>query len=123
METKSKLFKSKDGLLELDVAIDAFNRIWLTQRQLALLFNMTKQCISLPIKALSVDGSFDGDDILEYKRITSDNKQYLTKHYSFNVLTHIAIKSGALSRYEEFCEWCQQFQALPPMVYIQKRKE
>lgn len=120
---KSELFISLDGLVRLDVLIDKDDSIWVTQIQMAELFGATKQNISLHIKNLLLDDSFQSHHIKRIKRTSSNNKKYTTNHYSFEIMSNIALRAGIIDRYEEFCKWCGNFLTLPNQIYVQKRRE
>lgn len=55
MEKQIEIFKSKDNQIELNVQFDE-DTVWLTQEQMELLFQTTKQNVSLHIKNIFEEG-------------------------------------------------------------------
>lgn len=123
MAMRSECYESKDGLIKLNVTIDASNSIWLTQLQIANLFGKTKQNICIHIRSLSLGKSFQTNNVKQFRKVSADNKRYLTNHYSLEVISNIAFRTGLFERYVEFYDWCKRIIRLPNNIYIQKRKE
>ena len=75
------LFESNDGAVTLPVEVDvAHNEVWLTQAQMALLFDTTKQNISLHLSNCFKEGELEKDAVVKESLTTAaDGKSYKTK--------------------------------------------
>ena len=63
------------------------NEAWLTQNQLAELFDTSVQNIALHIKNILEDNELDENSVIKDYLITAqDGKQYQVKHYSLDML-------------------------------------
>ena len=87
MEEKYKLLKFIDGEIELDIrfSIDE-NTVWLSQKEMAPLFEMSTDNISLHIKNIlkTIDNN---NSVVEESSVTaSDGKTYKTKLYNLDIM-------------------------------------
>ena len=73
------IYQTEDGLAEINLlAIEG--SVWLTQNELAELFDTTKQNISLHIKNIFEDKELSESSVVKESLTTaSDGKQYQTK--------------------------------------------
>ena len=76
------LFESKDKKVVLSVPMDG-DTVWLTQLQMANLFDTTKQNISLHANNCFKEGELDKNSVVkDFLTTASDGKNYRTKHCS-----------------------------------------
>jgi hypothetical protein len=77
--------------------------VWLTQKQMVLLFQKTKQNISLHINNIFKEGELGKDSVVkEYLTTASDGKKYKTAYYNLDVIISVGYriksKQGTLFR-------------------------
>jgi len=79
------LYQTKDGRTHLQVRLEN-QTVWLSQSQMAELFQTTKQNVSLHIQNIFEEGELAEDSVVkDYLTTASDGKNYQTKFY--NLLT------------------------------------
>ena len=75
-EKKFKIVKFEDGDFSLDVNISPDeDTVWLSQNDMALLFETTKQNISLHIKNILTDDDLDNSVVKDFFTTALDGKQ------------------------------------------------
>ena len=90
---KYQLVKFIDQNFELDVRADAEkNTVWLTQKELSLLFGVTTDNIGLHIKNIFKDKELDISVSEESSVTASDGKTYKTKLYNLDMIISIGYR-------------------------------
>ena len=90
---KFELAKFTDNDFELDVRTDSENEtVWLTQREMALLFAVSVDNISLHIKNILKDGELDNSVVEESSVTATDGKSYTTKLYNLDMIISIGYR-------------------------------
>ncbi|SIS91585.1 virulence RhuM family protein [Phaeovulum vinaykumarii] len=86
------LYSTEDGQAEIQLrAVDG--TVWLTQAQMADLFDTTKQNISLHINNVISDGELASDSVVKESLIpAADGKSYLTKTYSLDAILAVGYR-------------------------------
>ncbi|MFZ1978397.1 MAG: hypothetical protein WAV76_10630 [Bacteroidota bacterium] len=80
------LYTTDDGKNRIEVRLDE-ETVWLTQMQMAELFQTTKQNISLHIKNIFTERELSEDSVVkEYLTTASDAKNYKTLYYNLNAI-------------------------------------
>ena len=75
-----------DDTIRLEVRIED-ETVWLTQLQMAELFQTTKQNVSLHINNAFKEGELDNFSVVKYSLTTAaDGKNYRTKYYNLDVI-------------------------------------
>ena len=102
-EKKYDLIKFEDGDFSLDVKVSPYeDTVWLSQNEMAMLFDTTKQNISLHIKNIMSDGELDVSVVKDFLTTASDGKKYLTKMYNLDMIIAVGYrvnsKRGTLFR-------------------------
>lgn len=93
-----------DETLKLDVRLED-DTVWLTQAQMAQLFNTTKQNISLHINNAIREGEIMTDSVVkEYLTTAADGKTYRTKYYNLDVIISVGYRVKSL-RGVQFRRW------------------
>jgi hypothetical protein len=93
-----------ENLESVDLRYEDEN-IWLTQKLLALLYNVEVNTINYHIKKIFDDKELDETSVIRNFRITaSDGKKYNTKHYDLQVIIAIGFKVDNL-RAVQFRKW------------------
>jgi hypothetical protein len=85
----------------IDVLIEN-ETVWLTQLQMVLLFQSTKQNISLHITNIYKEGELEENSVVkEYLTTATDGKKYKTKLYNLDVIISVGyrVKSKAGTRF------------------------
>ena len=91
-----KTVKFKDNHFEMDVYLSLDEKtIWLTQKQIARLFNISVSGINHHIKKILKEGKID-DSVINAELIPgADGKNYLTKIYNLKMILTLSIKVGS----------------------------
>ena len=107
MENEIIIYQTQDGQTKIDVRIEN-ETVWLTQNQMAELFQTTKQNISLHIKNVFKEGELLEDLVVkDYLTTASDGKNYNTKHYNLDVIISVGYRVKSL-RGTQFRIWATQ---------------
>ncbi len=86
------LYTTDDGLTKINVQLED-ETVWLTQDQIAMLFDKAKSTISEHIKHIFEDGELNEDSVVRNIRITaSDGKNYNTKHYNLDLILSVGYR-------------------------------
>lgn len=98
------LYQTEDGLTEVNLrAIDG--TAWLTQIEIAELFDTSKQNVSLHLKNIFEDGELLEDSVVKESLTTaSDGKQYNTKLYNLDAILAIGYRVRS-PRGTQFRRW------------------
>lgn len=90
---KFDLVRFTDNDFELDVRADSENEtVWLTQKEMAVLFNVTVDNISLHIRNILREGELD-DSVVEESSVTAiDGKKYITKLYNLDMIIAVGCR-------------------------------
>ena len=68
-------------------AIYADENVWLSQKMMALLYDVETNTVNYHLKKAFLDGELDDNSVIRNFRITaSDGKQYDTKHYNLKAI-------------------------------------
>ena len=82
--------------------------IWLTQRMMAELYDVSIPAINQHLTSIFKDGELDPDSVIKKYLITAaDNKQYLTNHYNLQAIIAVGFKIGN-PRAVQFRKWAGQ---------------
>ncbi|MFV0396160.1 MAG: virulence RhuM family protein [Coprobacillaceae bacterium] len=110
MENKKSeilMYQTVDGLTRIEVQLNG-ETVWLTQNQMAELFQTTKQNISLHIINAFNEGELTQDAVVkEFLTTASDGKKYRTKHYNLDVIISVGYRVKSL-RGTQFRIWANQ---------------
>jgi prophage maintenance system killer protein len=86
------LFETKDKSKLLSVKMDG-NTVWLSQAQMAELFDTTKQNVSLHANNCFKEGELDRNSVVkDFLTTATDGKQYKTKHYNLDVIISVGYR-------------------------------
>ncbi|MEI7831992.1 MAG: virulence RhuM family protein [bacterium] len=101
------LYQAEDGITRVQVRI-AEDTVWLTQKQLAELFQKDVRTISEHIRHVFDEGELTADSVIRNYRITAtDGKQYDTQHYNLDVIISVGYRVKSL-RGTQFRIWATQ---------------
>ncbi|MFZ1729980.1 MAG: virulence RhuM family protein [Bacteroidota bacterium] len=98
------LYTSDDGRTRLDLRVDG-QTVWLSQLEIAELFQTTKQNISLHAKNVLAEGELVEDSVVKESLTTaSDGKRYRTKLYNLDLILAIGYRVRS-ARGTQFRQW------------------
>lgn len=98
------IYQTDDGQTKIDVRMEK-ETVWLSQAQMAELFQTTKQNVSLHINNAFAEGELEQDSVVkEYLTTAADGKNYRTKHYSLDVIISVGYRVKSL-RGTQFRRW------------------
>mgnify|MGYP001434033081 CR=1 FL=1 len=90
------LYRTEDGKIKIDVRMEE-ETVWLSQAQMAELFQTTKQNISLHINHIFAEGELTPDAVVkEYLTTAADGKNYTINHYNLDMILSVGyrVRSG-----------------------------
>jgi len=90
--TQLILYTSEDGQAQVQLRADR-GTVWLTQLEMAELFNASKQNVSLHLKNLFQDGELQDDSVVKESLTTAaDGKTYRTKLYNLDAILAVGYR-------------------------------
>ena len=98
------IYQTDDGLTHLDVKISN-ETVWLTQQQMAELFQSSKANVSEHIKNIFSEGELQEEAVVRKVRITAtDGKKYDVMHYNLDMIISLGyrIKSVTATRFRQW---------------------
>jgi hypothetical protein len=101
------LYRSEDGLARIDIRFDG-ETLWLTQRQMAELFQVTPQNITTHLRSVFSDGEIDeGATCKDYLQVRMERSREVTRtlrHYSLPVILAVGMRVRS-PRGSQFRQW------------------
>ena len=98
------LYSTDDGKSNLQLRVDG-GTVWLTQAEIAELFQTTKQNVSLHAKNLLEDGELDANSVVKESLTTaSDGKNYRTQLYNLDLILAVGYRIRS-PRGTQFRQW------------------
>lgn len=98
------LYEANDGNVILKVMVNE-ETVWLTQLQMAALFDVTKQNISLHINNCFREGELSKESVVKkYLTTGTDGKKYNVEHYNLDVIISVGYRVKSI-RGVEFRKW------------------
>ena len=86
------IYQPSEGNIKVDVQLEN-ETVWLTQAQMALLFDKSKKTVSEHISNIFKEGELEKGSVVRDFRITaSDGKDYKTKHYNLDVIISVGYR-------------------------------
>jgi hypothetical protein len=80
------LYQDENGITNVNVLFSEED-LWLTQNQVAEIYDTTKQNISQHIKHILTDGELPTESVVkDFFTTAADGKQYNTKHYNLDMI-------------------------------------
>ena len=98
------IYRAEDGQTRLTVRLD-HETVWLTQKQMAGLFDKNVRTVNEHIKNIFKEGELEKPSVIRKFRITaSDGKSYVTAHYSLDVIISVGYRIKS-RRGTQFRQW------------------
>ena len=86
------IYQTDDKIINVSVRL-AEETVWLTQKQLAEIFDTTKQNIGQHIKNIIADGELDENSVVKlFFTTASDGKNYNTEHYNLDMIISLGYR-------------------------------
>ena len=100
------MYSTKDGRTQISVQIDAeHNTVWLSQKQMAELFQTTRPNVTMHIKNIFEEGELDENSVSkDLLHTAADGKGYKTKYYNLDVIISVGYRVRSL-RGTQFRIW------------------
>ncbi len=101
------LYQTEDGRTHLQVRLEN-QTVWLSQSQMAELFQTTKQNVSLHIQNIFEEGELaEGSVVKDYLTTAADGKNYQTKFYNLDAIISVGYRVKS-HRGTQFRIWATQ---------------
>ena len=101
------IYQNAEGNIKVDVRLEE-ETVWLTQAQMAMLFNKDKRTISEHIVNIFNESELVEDSVVRKFRITAlDGKNYDTNHYNLDVIISVGYRVKS-SQGTQFRIWATQ---------------
>ncbi len=101
------IYQTAEGDTRLQVRMER-ETVWLSQNQMAELFQTTKQNVSLHIKNIFSEGELREDSVVkDYLTTAGDGKNYLTRHFNLDVIISVGYRVKS-HRGTQFRIWATQ---------------
>ena len=98
------LYQAPDGQTQLEVQLD-HETVWLSQAQMAELFDTRKQNVSLHINNLFREGELsEGTSVKDSLTLVSKDRKYLIKYYNLDIIISVGYRVKSL-RGTHFRQW------------------
>ncbi len=104
MSDQIVIYQSPDGITLIDVRLEA-DTVWLTQKQMAELFDKDVRTVNEHIRNIFKEGELAENSVIRKFRITaSDGKTYETSHYNLDVIISVGYRVKS-HRGTQFRQW------------------
>ena len=101
------IYKSEDGLVKLEVKLEN-ETVWLSQSQMAELFDCSVVNISLHLKNVFNEAELSENSVIKEYLITAfDGKNYMVKHYNLDAIISVGYRINSF-RGTQFRIWATQ---------------
>lgn len=101
------IYKADDGHPSLEVHLD-HETVWLTQKQMAVLFGKDVRTVNEHIRNIFKEGELSEPSVIRKSRITaSDGKTYNATHYTLDVIISVGYRVKS-QRGTQFRQWATQ---------------
>jgi hypothetical protein len=101
------LYMTEDGRTRLEVKMES-ETVWLTQSQMAELFQTSVPNVSMHIRNLFSEGELPAEAVVkEFLTTAADGKNYRTKFYNLDVVISVGYRVKSL-RGTQFRIWATQ---------------
>jgi len=101
------LYQTEDGQTKIQVTMED-ETVWLTQDQMATLFNKGRTTITEHIQNAFKEGELDEKAVCrEFRRTGTDGKEYAVKHYNLDVIISVGYRVKSLQG-TQFRIWATQ---------------
>jgi hypothetical protein len=86
------IYETEDNIAKVSVRLEE-ETVWLTQKQLAEIFDTTKQNIGQHVKNILEEGELDRNSVVKFFFTTAaDGKNYNTEHYNLDMIISLGYR-------------------------------
>jgi DNA ligase (NAD+) len=100
------IFKNKSGETEVDVKLHD-ESVWLTQAQIADLFEKERSVVTKHIKNIIQEGELEDSVCAKFAQTASDNKLYQVQYYNLDMIISVGYRVNS-KRGIEFRRWANK---------------
>ena len=101
------IYRSEDGTIQLEVQLYD-ETVWLTQHQMTILFETTKQNVSLHVNNAFKDGELERNSVVkDFLTTASDGKNYHVLYYNLDAIISVGYRVKS-QRGIDFRKWAMQ---------------
>ena len=101
------IYRSEDGTIQLEVQLYE-ETVWLTQHQMTILFETTKQNVSLHVNNAFKDGELERNSVVkDFLTTASDGKNYHVLYYNLDAIISVGYRVKS-QRGTDFRKWAMQ---------------
>lgn len=101
------IYTTPDGATKLQVNLED-ETVWLTQKQIATLFNKGRSTITEHIQNIYKEGELEEKSVCrDFRHTGSDSKEYLVQHYNLDVIISVGYRVKSLQG-TQFRKWATQ---------------
>ncbi len=105
--TKILIYQTEDGITKIETRLEE-ETVWLTQAQLAELFQKSRVTITEHIGNIFKEGELEENSVCRKFRLTAaDGKEYDTTHYNLDVIISVGYRVKSLQG-TKFRQWATQ---------------
>ncbi|WP_271253940.1 virulence RhuM family protein [Pseudanabaena sp. Chao 1811] len=107
MNSNIEIYQSQDNQIELNVKFET-DTVWLTQAQMAELFQRNRVAITQHIGNIFKEGELDEISVSkEFLHTATDGKKYNTKYYNLDVIISVGYRVKS-KQGTQFRQWATQ---------------
>ncbi len=107
MESEIIIYQTGEGDTRIEVRLES-ETVWLSQAQMSVLYQASKQNISYHIKNIFKEGELNENSVVkEYLTTAADEKAYKTKYYNLDVIISVGYRVNS-HRGTQFRIWATQ---------------
>lgn len=100
------IFTNKDGNVRVDVKLET-EMVWLTQSQIAELFEKERSVVTKHIRNILKEGELDESVCAKFAHTSSDSKVYKTSYYNLDMIISVGYRVNS-KRGIEFRRWANE---------------
>ena len=101
------IYRSEDGTIQLEVQLYE-ETVWLTQHQMTILFETTKQNVSLHVNNAFKEGELERNAVVkDFLTTASDGKNYHVLYYNLDAIISVGYRVKS-QRGTDFRKWAMQ---------------
>lgn len=101
------IYRSEDGTIQLEVQLYE-ETVWLTQHQMTILFETTKQNVSLHVNNAFKEGELERNSVVkDFLTTASDGKNYHVLYYNLDAIISVGYRVKS-QRGTDFRKWAMQ---------------
>lgn len=100
------IFTNKDGNVRVDVKLET-EMVWLTQSQIAELFEKERSVVTKHIRNILKEGELDESVCAKFAHTSSDGKVYKTSYYNLDMIISVGYRVNS-KRGIEFRRWANE---------------